>query len=170
MGCRSVPAPLHAMKTTEQAQAGSWMDESNEVFNHFPKESQHCTSWEKMNPIWWFANADDPVPPESYRVGKSCRQLTWRLRNPCHNFTFYVMGIADKPHTRVGRYPAKVASPDGGWNWAVCRYKRLRLPFVDYKRGRFELYCGWRNGGNFGMKLNFRQGKKKSAPTKKEQE
>ena len=74
------------------------------------------------------------------------------------------MGIEDKPHTRVGRYPAKVANPNGGWNWAVCQYKRLRLPFVDYKRGRFEFYFGWRNGGNFGMKLNFRQGKAKKAP------
>ena len=83
----------------------------------------------------------------------------WHLRNPCHNFTFYVMGIQDKPHTRVGRFPHKTSNPNGGWNWAVCQYKRLRLPFIDYKRRRFEFYFGWRTGGNFGIKLNFAQGK-----------
>jgi hypothetical protein len=67
------------------------------------------------------------------------------------------MGIGDKPFTRVGRFPERVANPNGGWNWAVCRYRKLRLPFVDYHRRNFEFYFGWRNGGNFGMKLNFGQ-------------
>ncbi|HEY6226544.1 MAG TPA: hypothetical protein VI282_05410 [Verrucomicrobiae bacterium] len=117
-----------------------------------------------MNPVWWFENADDPVPPTWYRKGKRCRKFMWSMRNPLHNFDHYVIGIGDKHFTRVGRSPDRVANPNGGWNWAVCRYRNLRLPFVDYQRGRFEFYVGWRNGGNFGAKLNFAQ--KRSAPKK----
>jgi len=79
------------------------------------------------------------------------------MRNPFHNFTHFVIGIGDKHYTRVGRYPDKNENPKGGWNWAVCRYRFWRLPFIDYRRGGFEFYVGWRNGGNFGMKLNFAQ-------------
>lgn len=89
----------------------------------------------------------------------------WYVRNPYHNFDHYVIGIGDKSFTRVGRFPAQVANPNGGWNWAVCRYRNLRLPFVDYQRGGFEFYLGWRNGGNFGIKLNFAQ-KRLAAPRK----
>ena len=133
------------------------------VFHHIPR--QKFSSCTKSNPIWWFENADDPVPPPGYRKGKCCRKFMWYMRNPFHNFNHYVIGIGDKPFTRVGRFPDKVANPNGGWNWAVCKYKCLRLPFVDYQRGRFEFYCGWRNGGNFGMKLNFAQ--KRAATPKK---
>ena len=58
----------------------------------------------------------------------------------------------DKPFMRVGRFPAEVGNPNGGWNWAVCRYKRLRLPFIDFKRGRFEFYGGWRESGASNIK------------------
>jgi hypothetical protein len=51
---------------------------------------------DKFNPLWWFKNADDPLTPESYRPKDKHRQLKWRLRNPLHNFTFYVVGVADK--------------------------------------------------------------------------
>jgi len=167
-GCRSVPPPK---RPAELSGSSQWVAPTNYtgtnqcggVFLHFPKEGQKFSFWTKCNPVWWFGNADDPEPPENYRKGKCCRQFMWRMRNPCHNFTFFILGIEDKPHVRTGKYPGKVANPNGGWNWAVCKYKRLRLPFVDYKRGRFEFYCGWRNGGNFGMKLNFRQGKPKKA-------
>ena len=94
------------------------------------------------------------------------RKLTWSLRNPGHNFTFYVIGIEDKVFLRVGRYADRVANPNGGWNWAVCHYRWLRLPFIDYHSGRFEFYFGWRNGGNFGMKLNFAQHRKQETRPK----
>jgi hypothetical protein len=127
------------------------------VFHHIPRESQRFSPCQKSNPVWWFKNADDPVPPPDYRKDKCCRRFMWYMRNPFHNLDHYVIGIGDKPFTRVGRFPDKNANPNGGWNWAVCKHKCLRLPFVDYQRGGFEFYCGWRNGGNFGMKLNFAQ-------------
>jgi hypothetical protein len=135
------------------------------VFHHIPRESQKFSPCQKSNPVWWFKNADDPVPSPWYRKDKCCRKFMWYMRNPFHNFNHYVIGIGDKHFTRVGRFPDRQANPNGGWNLAVCKYKCLRLPFVDYQRGRFEFYCGWRNGGNFGMKLNFAQ-KRAATPTK----
>jgi hypothetical protein len=123
-----------------------------------------------MNPVWWLGNADSPTPPDWYRPGKRSRNFTWHVRNPFHNFTFYVIGIADKPFTRVGRFPGEVSNPNGGWNWAVCRYKWRRLPFIGYNRGRFKFYCGWRGSGNFGMKFNFSGKPKVKASSSLEQD
>ena len=160
-GCRSAPPARPETEASTERPAGSATNRSEGVFHYIPKPHRF-SAWQKANPIWWFRNADDPVPPESYRAGKCCRNLTWHLRNPCHNFTFYVMGIADKPFTRAGPFPTKTSNPTGGWNRAVCRYRWLRLPFIDYQRGRFEFYLGWRTGGSFGLKLNF--GKKPKPP------
>lgn len=117
--------------------------------------------FQKWNPIWWFGNVDDPEPPEWYRPGSTNRRWLWRLRNPLHNFTFYVIGIADKPFTRTGKFPNAVFAPDGGWNRAVARYKCVCLPFVSFNGTRCRFYFGWRERGNFGCKMNF--GRLKSA-------
>jgi hypothetical protein len=111
--------------------------------------------YNKLNPVWWFKNADAPTPPDWFRPGEKHRVFKWHLRNPFHNFAFYVIGIADKPHIRSGRYPKAVANPNGGWNFAVAKYKGLRFPFVSYSRGEFDFYLGWRKGGNFGIKINY---------------
>ncbi len=109
---------------------------------------------QKWNPIWWFGNVDDPEPPEWYRPGAPGRRWLWQLRNPLHNFTFYVLGVADKPFTRTGKFPAAVFAPDGGWNWAVARFGWLRLPFVSFNGEWGRFYFGWRERGNFGCKVN----------------
>jgi hypothetical protein len=116
---------------------------------------------EKWNPGWWFGNVDSPEPPAWFRPEDPKRRQRWYGRNSLHNFTFYVIGIADKPFVRVGKYPDRVGNPHGGWNWAVCQYKWLRLPFCSYNRGRFNFYAGWRASGNFGLKLNFETPRKK---------
>jgi len=136
---------------------------SARVVTNSPSQPHRFSTWRKMNPVWWFGNADEPLAPEWYRPGKRGRNFMWHLRNPCHNFDNYVIGVADKPFRRAGRYPEAISNPHGGWNWAVCRYKWLRLPFIAYDRGRFHFYCGWRERGNFGIKLNFSQGKEASA-------
>lgn len=115
------------------------------VVKHYPK-------W---NPVWWFGNVDSPTPPDWYRPHDPCRESRWYWRNSLHNFTHYVIGIKDKRFVRVGKFPQRVMAPEGGWNWAVCKYKFLRLPFISYQKGGFKFYCGWRERGNFGMKLNF---------------
>ena len=109
---------------------------------------------QKWNPLWSFGNANDPAPPAWYRPNDACRRWLWHLRNPLHNFTHYVIGVSDKPVTRTGRFPGAVFAPDGGWNWAVTRYRWRLLPFISYE-GRFaRFYLGWRESGNFGGKLN----------------
>jgi hypothetical protein len=123
------------------------------VFRHQPRHRP--TAREQWNPAWWFGNVDEPVPPPDYRADDPRRVARYHRRNSCHNFTFYVCGLADQEFTRVGLYPTQVFNPHGGWNWAVARYKWIYLPFVSYQRGGFKVYCGWRERGNFGLKLNF---------------
>jgi len=113
--------------------------------------------YNKINPIWWFGNVDEPRAPDWYRPDGSCRNFMWYLRNPFENFSNYVIGVADKKTTRYGVHPDVNGNPNGGWNFAVTRRRIVYLPFIDYKRHRFEFYFGWRERGNFGMKLNFRQ-------------
>jgi hypothetical protein len=114
-------------------------------------------TYNKFNPIWWVGNASEPHAPAWYRPNGAFRDICWWLRNPFNNFSAYVIGVADKETVRYGVYPAVNGNPHGGWNFAVTRRCIVYLPFVDYKRGRFEFYFGWRKAGNFGIKLNFRQ-------------
>ena len=120
---------------------------------------------QKWNPLWSLGNADDPVPPDWFRPGDPHRRWLWRMRNPLHNFTFYVIGVADKDTTRTGKYPAHVFAPGGGWNWAVTRHRWLPLPFVSFDGKYCRAYLGWRESGNFGGKVNF---KRRSKPAGRE--
>jgi hypothetical protein len=110
--------------------------------------------YDKMNPVWWFKNVDEPKPPAWYKPHDHNRTLKWRFRNPFHNFNAYVIGVGDKTIVRSGRYPVRISNPRGGWNFAVTKYKWLRLPFISYQRGKFHFYFGWRDRGNFGAKVN----------------
>jgi hypothetical protein len=112
---------------------------------------------QKINPAWWFKNSADPLPPDWYRPGKRTRKMTWYVRNPFHNFDYYVIGVADHKTVRCGRYPENNMNPNGGWNFAATAYKRLRLPFVSYEGRRIRFYLGWRESGDFGLKFNIKK-------------
>ncbi len=111
--------------------------------------------YEKIDPVWWLGNAEEPVPPSWYEPTNSLRKVEWYFRNPFTNLSYYVIGVADKETVRSGRYPTEVGNPHGGWNFAVTRRRIVLLPFVDYKNSRMEFYFGWRERGNFGIKFNF---------------
>lgn len=111
--------------------------------------------YNKINPVWWLRNADEPTPPEWYRPGDPHRETKWSFRNPLHNLCFYVIGVADKKTVRCGRYPERNSDPNGGWNVAVTRRILVLLPFVSYERKWITFYFGWRERGAFGAKLNF---------------
>ncbi len=112
---------------------------------------------QKWNPVWWLGNVDTPVPPPDYKPDDPRRVRKYQWRNPGHNFTFYVIGIADKEFLRAGRYPKDVFKPGGGMNWAVSLCGPLPpLPFVSYQGRHCSTYLGWRERGNFGVKLNLR--------------
>ena len=111
--------------------------------------------YNKLNPVWWFGNLDDPVPPAWYRPGSEHRDFLWHLRNPFHNFDYYVIGIADKRFVRYSKVPGRSPNQTGGWDFAVARRKLAVLPFLAYHHDRFNFYFGWRERGNFGIKLNY---------------
>jgi hypothetical protein len=111
--------------------------------------------YDKLNPIWWLENADDPVPPSWYRPGDPRRVLKWRFRNPFHNLDHYVIGVADKPFSRSGRYPERNSDPHGGWDFEIARNKLVILPFISYEQPWCNFYLGWREHGAFGIELIF---------------
>ncbi len=111
--------------------------------------------YDKLNPVWWFENADDPVPPTWYLPDDPHRAIKWRFRNPLHNFNFYVIGVADKKTSRSGRYPGRNSDPNGGWDFEVVRRRIVPLPFLSYERSWITFYFGWREHGAFGAELKF---------------
>ena len=136
--------------------SGSFPAEENpRLANAMTNEPAVLVKFPKWNPVWWFRNVDDVTPPDWYRPDDPNRNTRFQLRNPAHNFTFYVIGVADKRFVRTGKHPRDVFNPNGGWNWAVSRYKWARLPFVSFQGQRAKFYFGWRERGNFGIKLTF---------------
>jgi hypothetical protein len=132
-----------------------------------PKTNLPAIYWyDKIDPVWWFGNIDEPRAPAWYKPDDCLRELKWKVRNPFSNLANYVIGFDDKRTVRSGWWPRTNGNPNNGWNLAITRWKFLYFPFVDYKHNRFELYFGWRERGNFGIKLNFRQAlpKKKAVP------
>src|SRR5262245_53699629 len=83
LGCRSIPPPKPGEFETSATTNGP-----PKVVAHFPSRPYDFSACQKLNPIWWFGNADDPEPPPSYRTNQACRTVMWYFRNPCHNFTF----------------------------------------------------------------------------------
>ena len=75
--------------------------------------------YDKINPVWWVGNNEEPDPPAWYEPGNPCRRIYWRLRNPFTNFSYYVIGVADRDARRSGWYPKNVSNPNRGWNFAV---------------------------------------------------
>lgn len=110
----------------------------------------------KVNPLYWLLNDDDKRAPDWYRPDSYgiAREIMWLVRNPFHNLTFYVLGIADKEFIVKGDYPTHVFNPYGGWKRHVIIYKRFKLPFISYI-GKIKFYAGWRERGNLGFKLTF---------------
>ena len=111
--------------------------------------------YEKLNPVWWLGNIDDPLPPKWYRPADRHRTTKWYCRNPFHNFDFYVIGVADKNFVRSGRYPERNSNPHGGWDFELVRRKLALLPFVSYERSWITFYLGWREHGAFGAEMRF---------------
>lgn len=133
-----------------------------------PRDDLHLAKihlYDKLNPVWWLKNRDDPRPPDWYKPNDKHRNLKWGFRNPMHNFMFYVIGVADKKFARSGRFPEKTSDPRGGWDFEGARYKFIWLPFVSYHRPKFDFYFGWRDRGNFGIKFNINPDRKPKPKT-----
>lgn len=119
--------------------------------------------WVKACP-WWalFGNDDDGYFGDAdWRAGRdktAWLAMVWWLRNPCHNFTWYVIGVADRERLHRGRWSPDIHRPDGGWLMAVTDVRMLglalKLPFVSFLSPYIKAYVGWRPSGAFGIKLN----------------
>jgi len=115
-----------------------------------------------------FGNDDDGLfGGSNEHVGQA---LKFWVRNPLHNFCFYVIGSADRENSRVTflrigdgkvsmmRYHKRACGVFGGkgnsFLFALHGFKpffSLRLVYLPMLEGQF--YFGWRERGNFGIKF-----------------
>jgi hypothetical protein len=115
----------------------------------------------KLNPLWWFANDEEPLPPANMYVGKPqwLRVTLWYLRNPFQNFGKYVIGVYDKNYTVTGDSPVCATTWLDVPGSTRTGFKRSRIgwrPFVSYVGTRVVWYAGWQWWGFFGLKFNIR--------------
>lgn len=123
-----------------------------------------------------FGNDDDGIFGEeagyrSCRYTNGVKALAWGVRNPLHNFTFYVIGSAychnssltllelspqcfsllyytpEEGHTFASRDTSLYLALHG-WKPFIS----LRLAYADERSADF--YLGWRERGNFGAKCH----------------
>ena len=110
--------------------------------------------YKKINPLFWFGNYNDPILKDNhpnFHPTKPLwiRKLLWGLRNPLHNFFFFVIGLED-PKVIV-TYGSQWPKPGQKWN--------IILPFFSYKGKSWEIYLGWRNGTCLGAALRHKNAK-----------
>lgn len=147
-----LPCAVLTLAAANSATAQPWAAGEHEITVTNKVSIAHAAKWK---PKFWFGNLDDPAPPADYLPNDKHRMTKWYWRNPTHNLNFYVIGISDKTFRREGKHPETVFNPKDGWNWAVSKYKLWRLPFVSYEAKSVRFYAGWRERGNFGLKLTF---------------
>ncbi len=118
------------------------------------------TYWKAGHFLWFiFGNSDDPYPPICCWPNKPLwfRRFLWLfVRNPLHNFFFYVVGF-----THRDRFIKGASCDDlfrNGWNWQLGKLAKQQyfwIPFISYKKvfkkRIFEFYIGWRYAGNLGF-------------------
>jgi hypothetical protein len=78
----------------------------------------------KVDPLWLlFGNADDGVIGDRKRnpaqIDTWRTRLAWWLRNPLHNLTWYLLGVADRRRDVWGPWGDEFHRPGGGWLWSI---------------------------------------------------
>lgn len=118
----------------------------------------------KLNPLWWFANDEEPLPPADLYAGQPhwLRVLRWYLRNPLQNFGKYVVGVYDRNYTVTGDAPVAATTWLDVPGSTRTGFKRstiwlggwFPLPFVSYTGKRVLWYAGFQWWGMGGVKFN----------------
>lgn len=129
----------------------------------------------------FFGNEDDGIYGEKAEYLPDCpndrkKALRWWMRNPCHNFCFYVIGSADRVNSQVTLLHISKQGVKGltyskypDIDFAFCE-SNLFLglhggkPFffirIGTEKRSLDCYIGWRDRGNFGLKCVLRKGTK----------
>lgn len=109
--------------------------------------------------VFWalFGNEDDGYyGDDTWRAGRPktlVLGVKWWLRNPAHNWCFYVIGFADYDHYFEGE---KDWGVDPGFSFHWCyREGKTKFPLLSYVGKKRGWYIGWRPYGSFGISLNF---------------
>ncbi len=139
---------------------------SRNVHYHKPRTQGQVDRKTKADPKWWLSNADEDYDSNwKPHLSHEERKRTYAIRNPGHNLTHYVIGVADKDFVRYGKNARGIWAKEGRVNTAMIHAGPLRLPFVSYRGPNVETYFGWREKGNFGMA--FRKADDPNKPKKK---
>ncbi len=145
----------------------------------------HTIRWYHFGPwIMWavFGNEDDGIfgegPHALWQTEERVsiyKAIRWAIRNPLHNFTFYIMGSAwqkndelvllemDDDSMSCFLYREQASTVFYGRNDSLFIALHGWKPFVSVKFSlpyfncHCQALCGWRERGNFGLKVQFRQ-------------
>ena len=128
---------------------GNWPED------YFRKARGPVTFGDKINPLWWIKNTDDPVEDNGwYLPGKPLwyRRIRWGIRNPLANFRRYNIGFWDKQNIWI---PERWKRNPIGWDGQDTQWPLdgeglgITLQFISYRVGAFEGYFGWNGTGEF---------------------
>lgn len=107
--------------------------------------------YKKINPLWWFGNDELSAEGNTF--------VYKYLRNFMQNFRWYVIGVADRPHTVTSEAPAldtQWAYPKSGWKNAKINGW---LPYWSYVKNNtetsegFVFQFGWQPRGGLSGRL-----------------
>lgn len=170
-GCQTYKRPTLDYAHSELEKEGA----AHPLYKVIPLKKEQIPFADPRYLTWaLFGNADAGIFAEYHKThadGISYKQFAWwTLRNPMHNFTFYVIGDADN-ETRnditlinltagddfkvLQREQGQQYTEGSGAHFALHNHK----PFVGIKLNwpiihkRTEFYLGWRPKGNFGLSL-----------------
>lgn len=146
------------------------------LYDYIPEHRQEIKKCEGGKWAAWaiFGNDDDGLFGEkktNFEGDLTLQQaLCWQIRNPFHNFCFYVIGTADKQNDEFVfiklskkeccflKYQeiatTVFADKDSSFFFGLHGNKpfiSLRIRYL--KNQKFDFYLGWRERGNFGIKL-----------------
>lgn len=151
---------------------------SQKLYDFIPRHRSQIEWYDLGHWTTWmlFGNDDDGIFGEGreaqYLVTKKAnvgKALRWQLRNPLHNFCFYVIGSAYRENSEITLLeisPERFCCLKETWppknfpSQRSCFFFALHggKPFIAFqlvysKTYRAEFYLGWRDRGNFGLKF-----------------
>lgn len=149
-------------------------------YSHAPRYYKEIEPSDFKSKCSWalFGNEDDGIYGEDADFlpndpNDDTKARKWWVRNPLHNFCFYVIGSADKVNDEITLFRASqnglsafTYKPVGDTVFADKASSLFlglhgKKPFfslrIGSRRRSFDFYLGWRERGNFGFKCCLRR-------------